>query len=221
MKGNKPMDAAIVKCDTEGNFVEGNLHEWNGLSSYYGHENLSSGDTSSSAIGELKEMNEVAKYNRLFRCDLSDIVGSAFVFHSGDVVSGSWNIFGKRNTSFIRHQEINRMRRLNNRRRRLNKEVVKVECIAFFVKKNSCRRRLWHGLEHIEKSIRKVMRSSSKLVRATTKISLPNEGWRSTKHKLNKVLQCDESALDRKGIFHAPDFSLIPLMNQTHVKCLE
>ena len=64
------------------------------------------------------------------------------------------------------------------------------------------------------------MWSSSKLVRATTKMSLPNECWMHVKFKSNDVLQHDERIFDRKEIFHAPDFSLDPLINHVHTEML-
>ena len=99
----------------------------------------------------LNEMNEVVKCDRVFRCVPSDIVDTAFEFHSDSIVSGSHNILRKRNACFIRYKERNHRRRLNIRRRRLSEIVVKVYCIDPFVKKNSHRKRLWHGLERIEK----------------------------------------------------------------------
>ena len=79
------------------------------------------------------------------------IVDTAFVSRLDDVVSGSYNIFGKRNACLIRCKESNRRRMINNRRRRLNKAVVKADHIDPFVTKNSYRKMLWHGSEHVEK----------------------------------------------------------------------
>ena len=64
------------------------------------------------------------------------------------------------------------------------------------------------------------MWSSSKLVRATIKMSLPNEVWMNAKHKLNGVLQYDERMVTRKGIFHVSDCSLVPLINCAHAEML-
>ena len=72
----------------------------------------------------------------------------------------------------------------------------------------------------MRKKLKKDICSSSKLFRATIKIILPNEVWRHAKHNLNGILQCDERMLDRKKFFHAPDFSLIPLINHMHVEML-
>ena len=82
-----------IERNERGQCVQGNLYESRDLTKHSGYENLSSWNASVCAFGNLNETNELVKFNRLFRCNKSDIIDVALAFHINDVVSGSHKMF--------------------------------------------------------------------------------------------------------------------------------
>ena len=87
-----------------------------------------------------------------------------------------------------------------------------IEHACPFLSSNSYRKRLWCGIDQIEKEIRNVILPSSKLLRETVKMNVSNEVWVCIKHKLKGFVLYEERMPKKKGMFYAPYFSLVLAM---------